>query len=71
MISETKKLGGLVRELVLVEVGRALGQEFEDALHENLRTKLVFGGDGQYLGFREQLVPCLHEVSELLLLALV
>ena len=62
---------GLVRELVLIEERRRVGQQLLDAAHEHVDAELVLRRDGENLGVWQQRVPALHGVAERLLVALV
>ena len=57
-----EEAGGLIGELVLVEVGRALGQEFLGALRQDIGAELVFGGDRQDLGLRQEGVLAIDDL---------
>ena len=52
-----EEAGGLVCPLVLVEIGRGLGQEFLNASQQLLHAEAVQGRDGHYLCLRQYLVP--------------
>ena len=58
-----KEAGGLIRQLVLVEVGRALGQELLDTLQQEIGAELILGGDGQDLCLRQQGMPVVDDAS--------
>ena len=58
-----EEAGGLVRQLVLVKEGRALGQELLYALQQQVYAELVLGRDGQNLRIGQQGVPLFDDTS--------
>ena len=62
-----EELGGLVCQLVLVEVWRTLGQEFLDACQDGLHVEPVQRRYGQNLRLGQNLMPLLHERDQILL----
>lgn len=58
-----KETGGLIRPLVLVEIGRRVGQQILDAAQHIVDVELCHRGDGEDFRFRQNLVPIAPQVS--------
>ena len=62
-----EEAGRLIGPLVLIEVSRALGQEFLYALQHNINIELVQGADGDNLCLGQYSMPLLYYIGKLLL----